>query len=117
MYGVWTSLQETAQTAAASAALRQFVCAGEAKPSWSAQLKEKSKEVFRGVGTVFRTGSFLLILAGNIISVIIGLGLGYKIMYLQVWPPVLWCILQLCEDSSLNLMDALTDPDMQIILP
>ncbi len=50
------------------------------------KLKEKSKDVFRGVGTVFRTGSFLLILAGNIISVIIGLGLGYKIMYLQVGP-------------------------------
>ena len=46
-------------------------------------MKEKSKDVFRGVGTVFRTGSFLLILGGNIISVIIGLGLGYKIMYLQ----------------------------------
>ena len=49
--------------------------------------------MFRGVGTVFRTGSFLLILAGNIISVIIGLGLGYKIMYLQVGPLncLSWC--------------------------
>lgn len=65
-------------------ALRQSACAGEAKPSWVAQVREKGAEVFRGVGTVFRTGSFLLILAGNIISVIIGLGLGYKIMYLQV---------------------------------
>ena len=66
--------------------LSQSACTGEKKPSSWAKLKEKSKDVFRGVGTVFRTGSFLLILAGNIISVIIGLGLGYKIMYLQVEP-------------------------------
>ena len=43
-----------------------------------------------GVGIVFRTGSFLIILVGNIISVIIGLGLGYKIMYLQVCARPSW---------------------------
>ena len=59
--------------------------AGEPKQSRWQQVLEKGKDVFRGVGTVFRTGSFLIILVGNIISVIIGLGLGYKIMYLQVW--------------------------------
>lgn len=50
------------------------------------QFLAKGKDVFRGVGTVFKTGSFLIILVGNIISVIVGLGLGYKIMYLQVSP-------------------------------
>lgn len=58
--------------------------AGEPKQSRWKQTLEKGKDVFRGVGIVFRTGSFLIILVGNIISVIIGLGLGYKIMYLQV---------------------------------
>ena len=57
---------------------------GEPKQSRWRQTLEKGKDVFRGVGIVFRTGSFLIILVGNIISVIIGLGLGYKIMYLQV---------------------------------
>ncbi len=64
------------------------------------KLKEKSKDVFRGVGTVFRTGSFLLILAGNIISVIIGLGLGYKIMYLQVGPFTLFLVLPLLKTGA-----------------
>ena len=58
--------------------------AGEPKQARWQQTLEKGKDVFRGVGIVFRTGSFLIILVGNIISVIIGLGLGYKIMYLQV---------------------------------
>ncbi len=58
--------------------------AGEPKQSFYSRFLEKGKDVFRGVGTVFRTGSFLIILVGNIISVIVGLGLGYKIMYLQV---------------------------------
>lgn len=43
------------------------------------------------MGIVFRTGSFLIILFGNIIGVIVGLGLGYKIMYLQVWPLTMAC--------------------------
>lgn len=42
------------------------------------------KVIMRGVATVFKTPSFLLILLGNIISTIVGLGMGYKIMYLQV---------------------------------
>ena len=64
--------------------------AGEPKQSRWRQTLEKGKDVFRGVGIVFRTGSFLIILVGNIISVIIGLGLGYKIMYLQVCAHPSW---------------------------
>ena len=63
---------------------------GEPKQSRWQQTLEKGKDVFRGVGIVFRTGSFLIILVGNIISVIIGLGLGYKIMYLQVCAQPSW---------------------------
>ena len=44
---------------------------------------EKIMTMFQGVGTVFKTPSFNIILVGNIISIIIGLGLGYKIMYMQ----------------------------------
>ena len=59
---------------------------GETKRSFWSRAADKGKEMFSGVGRVFKTGSFLIILVGNIISVIVGLGLGYKIMYLQVGP-------------------------------
>lgn len=42
------------------------------------------KVIMVGVGTVFKTPSFLLILLGNIIGTIVSLSMGYKIMYLQV---------------------------------
>ena len=68
---------------------------GEPKQSRWRQTLEKGKDVFRGVGIVFRTGSFLIILVGNIISVIIGLGLGYKIMYLQVCAHPHWSVVHI----------------------
>jgi hypothetical protein len=40
--------------------------------------------IMRGVWIVFKTPSFILILIGNIIGTIVGLSMGYKVLYFQV---------------------------------
>ncbi len=40
--------------------------------------------IMEGVWIVFRTPSFILILLGNIIGTIVGLSMGYKVLYFQV---------------------------------
>jgi hypothetical protein len=58
------------------------------------------KHIMWGVAVVFKTPSFLLILVGNVISTVVGLGMGYKILYLQVrhgCPQPACCA---CSDAS-----------------
>ena len=45
--------------------------------------------IMEGAWRVFKTPSFLLILLGNIIGTIVGLSMGYKILYFQVRIPSL----------------------------
>ena len=52
--------------------------------STGARVLERARHIYRGVVLVFRTPSFLLILAGNIIGTIVAGNMGYKVMYLQV---------------------------------
>ncbi len=40
--------------------------------------------IMEGVWIVFRTPSFILILLGNIVGTIVGLSMGYKVLYFQV---------------------------------
>ena len=42
--------------------------------------------IMQGVWIVFMTPSFILILIGNIIGTIVGLSMGYKVLYFQVCP-------------------------------
>lgn len=42
------------------------------------------KVILVGAWIVFKTPSFLLILVGNIIGTVVGLSMGYKVLYFQV---------------------------------
>ena len=49
-----------------------------------ARARARVGRVFVGVGRVFRTPTFILIMLGNIIGTIVAGNMGYKIMYMQV---------------------------------